>query len=101
MDTTTEAARICEQQRRMRRRDDGPGELVRMTEALAEEDEPKDLTMTTKALAEEAEETARLSERLQQWRRRCVYGSRELTTTTVLSVKENGPEDSETTTEAL
>ena len=52
-------------------------------------------------LLEEAEDTTRLSERLQQWRRRCVYGPRELTTTAAAAAAEkDGPEDSEKTMEA-
>ena len=54
-------------------------------------------------LLEEAEDTTRLSERLQQWRRRCVYGPRELTTTAAAAAaaaEKDGPEDSEKTMEA-
>ena len=51
-------------------------------EALSEEDEPEDSTATTEASAEEVEETTCPSERLRQWSRWCVYGTRELTTTT-------------------
>ena len=69
-----EAARIWRQLQRMRRRDDGPEELATPMEVSAEEDETRELTTKMEALAEEAEETTRLSECLQQQRRRCVYG---------------------------
>ena len=73
---------IHRRKRRLQRRDDGPDEFSTMTEESEEEDDPEDLTTTTEASAEETEEMTRPSERLQQWRRRCVYGPRELTTTT-------------------
>ena len=50
--------------RRLRRRNNRPGELATMTEASAEEDEPEASTTKTEALAEEVEETMRLSESL-------------------------------------
>ena len=58
-----------------------------MAEASEEEDEPNVSMTTTEASEEEEEETTRLSERLQRWRRRCVYGSRVLKTMTVASVE--------------
>ena len=64
MEKRTETSRIQEQGRRLRRRDDGPEELVTTTEASTEEDEPKVLTTRTEVLAEEAEEATRTSERL-------------------------------------
>ena len=48
----------------MRRRDDGPEELVTTTVASAEEDEPDVLTIKTEASAEEVKETTLLSERI-------------------------------------
>ena len=92
MDTTTEAGRIWGQQQRLRRCDDGPEELETTTGALVEKDEPEDLMTTMDASAEEVEETTRLREHLQWLRRWCVYGPRELTTTTVAFVEEDGPE---------
>ena len=68
-------------------------------EALVEEDKPKESTTTAKASAKEAEDTTRLSECLRWRRRRCIYRLRELKTTTVVSVDEDGPYDSATTTE--
>ena len=56
-------------------RDAEPEKLATTSEALAEEDELKVSTTATEASIEEAEDTTRPSERLQQWRRRCVYGS--------------------------
>ena len=44
-----------------------------MMELLEDEYDPKVLTMTTEASIEEAEIKTRLSERLQRWRRWCVY----------------------------
>ena len=84
----------------MRRRNDGPEELAKMTELLAEEDYIKDSTTTTEASTEEAEETTRPSECLQRQICRCVYGPREMMTTTLALAEENGPDDSATTTEA-
>ena len=68
---------------------------------MAEKYETKESKTTTEALAEDAEETTRLRERLRQRRRRCVYGPRELTTTTAVSAEEDGPEDSATMMGAL
>ena len=51
-----------------------------MTEVLAEEDEPEVFMMTMETSIEEAEHIMRMSERLRQWRRQCVYGQRVLTT---------------------
>ena len=48
-ETTTEAARIWGQRRRLQRRDDGPEELATTAEALVEEDEPEVLTTTMEA----------------------------------------------------
>ena len=47
------------------------------------EDEPEVSTMTTEASMEEEKYTTRLSERLQRWRRWCVYGHPEVLTTTM------------------
>ena len=71
---TTEADIMRGQQRRLRRLYDGPEESATTMEASSEEDDPGDSTTTTNASAEEAEETTRLIEHLQQWRRWCVYG---------------------------
>ena len=90
--------RVQRQRKRLRRCDDGPEEFATMAEASAEGDEPKDSTTTTEASSEEAEETTRLSERLQWQRRRYVYGHRELTTTAVVVADEDRPKDSVTTT---
>ena len=73
--------------------------MATTAEASAEEDDPEDSRMTTESFAEEAGETTRLSERLRRGRRQCVYDPRELTTTTVESAEEDGPEDSATTAE--
>ena len=99
-ETTTDAARIQRRRRRLRHRDDKPGELSTTTESLAEEYEPEDWMTATEMSAEEAEETTCLSECLQRRRRRCIYGPRELTTTMVASAEEYGTKESATTTEA-
>ena len=63
-ETTMEAARIWERQRRLQSCDNGPDKLETPAEASAEEDDPEDSTATIYVLAEETEETTRLSERL-------------------------------------
>ena len=83
LETTMEAERIQGRRQRLRRRDDGPGELPTTTEESAEEDKPKVSMMTTEAL--EREEKTRLSECLRRRMQRCVYGIRVLTTTSALS----------------
>ena len=69
-------------------------------EALAEEDESEVSTMTMEASTGDAEEATRPSECLRRQRRRCDYGTRSLTTTTVDSTEEDGTKDSATMTEA-
>ena len=54
-----------------------------MTEASEEEYEPGVLTTTTEASIDKTEDKTLPIERLQQRRRRCVYGLRVLTTKTV------------------
>ena len=80
-------ARFWGQRRSLQRRNDGIKELATTMEASEEEDEPEELTTTTEALAEESEEATRPSESLQRRRRWCVYGPRELTTTTAASAR--------------
>ena len=79
----TESASIWGQQWRLRHCGGGPEELATTKEASAEQDVTKVLTMTTEVSAEEAEETTHPSDYLRRQRRRCVYGIRVLTTTTV------------------
>ena len=63
--------------------------MATTTEVLAEEDDPEVLTMTSEASIEETEDTTRLSDRLQQGMRRCVYGQPEVSlTTTEASIEE-------------
>ena len=64
LETTAEAARIQGQQKRLRSRDDRPGELATTTEALLEKDERGESTTKTEVLAEESDETTHLIERL-------------------------------------
>ena len=75
-----EWARIWGQRRRLQRRNDRPEKLATTTEASVEEDYPEVSTKTTDASAEESEEKKLPSERLQQQKRRCVYGLKVLTT---------------------
>ena len=53
------------------------------------------------ALAEEVEDKTLPGERLLWRMRQCIYGPRELKTTTSASAEEDGPEHSETTTDEL
>ena len=99
--TTTEVENIWGRRQRLQRRDYGTEELVTTTEASADEDAPEDSKKTTEALVEEAEKTTNLSEHLGRWRRRCVYGPRELMTTTAMLAEEDGTEDSVMTMEGV
>ena len=90
-ETTTEAARIWGQKRRLWRCNDKPEKLATMTEALVEKYDPEESTKMTKALAEEGEETTRLKECLRRQRRWRVYGPMVLTTATVASTEEYVP----------
>ena len=58
-----------------------------MTEASAEKYDPDDLKTTAEASTEEAEVTTRQRERLERWRRQCVYGTVELMTTRLTSAE--------------
>ena len=60
-----EGLEILGQQRRLLHCNNGPQELATATEALAEENDTEVSMMTTEASIEEAEDTTRLSERLQ------------------------------------
>ena len=81
----SEGSEIWGRRRRLRRRNDRPEELATNMEASSEEDYTKVFTTTTEASIEEAENTTRLSERLQRKMRQYVYGKRVLMTTVAAS----------------
>ena len=83
----SEGSEIRGQRRRLLHSNDGPEELETTTEASEEEYKPEVSMTTTEASIKEAEDKTRPSERLQQRRRRCIYGIRVLTTTTTASAE--------------